>query len=189
MAELDADEQEEGGAEDAGSSKSKRKINLILLVVSGILFLLLAIGIPTAYFMMTDKESAISQLEANILELEESNVQEEGWDEEAEYDENEEPLGAIYPLHTFVVNLAADSSYLRVQIQLEFNGQAVPKRFFIRQVPIRDELLKLLASRTPSELTSSDGKQELKEQVKQTVNGILKREEVKNVYFTQFVMQ
>lgn len=183
------DDTREEGEEGAEATGNKRKLNVILLISCGILFLVLAVGVPAAYFMLADKEDAIERLEADILEAEENMVQEEGWEEEYEYDEDEEPLGAIFPLHTFVVNLAADDSYLRCQVQLEFKGQTVPKRFFVRQVPIRDALIKLLASRTPEELSSGDGRQELKESVKQVVNDMLKREEVKEVYFTQFVMQ
>jgi flagellar FliL protein len=187
MAEEDDREDGDSGAENTAGKK--RKINMVLLISCGLLFLVLAVGVPAAYFMLAKKDSAIEKLEADILEAEENNVQEEGWEDEEEYDENEEPLGAIFPLHTFVVNLASNDSYLRCQVQLEFKGQTVPKRFFVRQVPIRDALLKLLASRTPEELASGDGRQELKESVKQVVNDMLKREEVKEVYFTQFVMQ
>ena len=179
-------ENEEGAAEEKpGRSKTK----LILLVSCGVLFLLVAIGAPVTYFMLTEKETEIDKLKADILAAEEANIQEEGWNEEDEYDEDEEPLGAIHPLSTFVVNLAEDGSYLRAQIQLEFTGTSVPKRFHARQVPVRDALIKLLASRTPAELSSADGRQELKDLIRETVNNTVKHEIVSEVYFTQFVMQ
>ena len=65
----------------------------------------------------------------------------------------------------------------------------MPKRFYVRLVPIRDGVIRILSSRTPSELMSHEGKEALKQALKEMMNDVLKKEEVKNIYFTQFVVQ
>lgn len=185
MAEEEKDKEEAAPEEQQSGKKGKK----VLIALCGLLLLVVGAGAPAAYFLLTEKTSEIDKLKADILAAEEANVAEEGWNDEDEYDEDEEPLGAILPMSTFVVNLAENGSYLRCQVQLEFTGTSVPKRFYARQVPIRDALIKLMASRTPEELSSADGRQELKDLILETVNNTVKREIVKEVYFTQFVMQ
>ncbi len=182
-----ATDEEKNEGETVVAPPPAGKGKLIALIVGGVILLLVAVGVPTALLLMKKSDAETAKLAANAAG--EDAVHPEGFAEEEEYDENEEPIGAIYPLQTFVVNLAENNTFLRCQVQLEFVGQAVPKRFYVRQVPIRDAILNLLASRKPSELASESGKENLKSSIKDLVNEGLKREEVKQVYFTQFVMQ
>jgi flagellar FliL protein len=87
-----------------------------------------------------------------------------------------------------VLNLS-DGKFIRTQVQLEFSGNDIPRRFYNRSVILRDALIKLITKKSSDELLDESGKNKLKEEIKQTINDVLKREEVKNVYFTQFVIQ
>jgi len=186
MAEKEIEEDIKDSKGDVAAPK-KRKVKLYLLVSLGVLLLILAIGIPTAIYIIKTNAAA-GELAADAAQTEILHA--EGWsDPEDEYDEGEEPLGAIYPLHTFVVNLADNKMYLRCQIQLEFSGETIPQRFYVRQVPIRDALIKLLGSLEQEDLSGPSSKEDLKDKIKETVNTVLKREEVKKVYFTQFITQ
>lgn len=172
-------------ATPATSGTSKKKL---LLIVGGVVLLLLLVGVPLAFFALNKGEKKDhSELDADAASSADHTVP-EGIDDEDELDEGEEPIGAIFPLESLAVNLSG-GGYLRAQIQLEFVERDVPSRFYLRLVPIRDGLIGLLASRKSDEINSQTGRDNLKRDIKELVNEILRREEVKNVYFTQFVIQ
>lgn len=103
-------------------------------------------------------------------------------------EEGEEALGAIVPLDTFLLNLPGDK-YIRVQMQLEFQGMEIPTRFYGRVIPIRDSIITFISNQKADDLQTTKGKEELKENVRKIVNGQLRKELVRRVYFTQFVIQ
>jgi flagellar basal body-associated protein FliL len=105
-----------------------------------------------------------------------------------ELEEGEEPLGAIVPLETFLVNLSG-GKYIRAQVQVEFESLDVPRRFYTRSVPIRDGIISMLTQMTAENLESAKGKDKLRAEIRSVINTTLRKEEVRRVYFTQFVIQ
>jgi flagellar FliL protein len=97
-------------------------------------------------------------------------------------------LGAIIPFETFLVNLSG-GKYIRLQAQVEFETLDVPRRFYTRAVPIRDGIISLLTQMTAENLETSKGKDKLRAEIRSTINTALRKEEVRRVYFTQFVIQ
>ncbi len=183
MADEDAKEVEEVQGEE-GSKPSRKKL---WLLVGGVLFLLLAVGTPVTYFMLAGsgtEETEMVETDAAQKEL----ILPEGYEEENAFEEGEEALGAIFPLDTLVVNLKG-GGFLRVQIQLEFVERDIPRRFYKRLVPIRDGLLALLASKTREDLLEGSGRATMKQEVKESVNESLRRADVKQVFFTTFIVQ
>ncbi|MCB0337206.1 MAG: hypothetical protein KDD62_12900, partial [Bdellovibrionales bacterium] len=103
MAEEELENKE--GEENAQAKSAGGKKKLILIVV-GLVLLLVLIGAPVAYFALSGeappKEESVSELPSGD---DEKSVSMEGESDEDEWDEDEEALGAIFPLDTFVVNL------------------------------------------------------------------------------------
>ncbi|NLF25098.1 MAG: flagellar basal body-associated FliL family protein [Deltaproteobacteria bacterium] len=183
---IDAEESEGGEASPSVSSGGSKK--KLVLIVGLILGLLLLVGLPVFFLMSSGEKEPVETISLE----EEDDFQKlvpEVYQEEDELDEDEDPLGAIFPLDTFVVNLAGGSGFLRCQVQIEFTERDVPKRFYARLVPVRDAAIKILSTHTAAELAGSEGKENLKEALAEMINGILRKEQVKNVYFTQFVVQ
>ena len=179
------EEGEEGTPEAAAPKKSKKTL---LIVIGGVLFLVLAVGAPAAYFMLKEKK-APEVAEADPHAIGQEPAVPEGADEgEDELTEEEESIGAIFPLESFIVNLSG-GRYVRLQAQLEFQGREVPKRFYTKLVPLRDALITLLSKQTQEDLSTDKGREGLKQDIKDITNELLRREEVKRVYFTQFVVQ
>lgn len=181
-----ADEKDEGETEGAETAPAKSKKTLFL-IIGGIVVILIAIGVPTAIMLSRGSSKESEELEgdaANQVKV----LAPEGHEDEEELVEGEEPLGAIFPLDTFVVNLNG-GKFARVQAQLEFTGRDVPSRFYGRTVVIRDAIITLLSSRTHESLQDVKDREDLKREMKDLVNEILKKEEVKRVYFTQFIVQ
>ena len=182
-----ADEKDEGEKPEteAAPPKSKKKL---FIIIGGIVGLLVAVGVPAA--IMLSKGSTKSETEELDPEAAKGVkvLAPEGHEEEDELVEGEEPLGAIFPLDTFVVNLNG-GKFIRLQAQIEFVGRDVPSRFYGRTVVIRDAIITLLSSRTQESLQEVKDREDLKREMKDLINEVLKKEEVKRVYFTQFLVQ
>ena len=182
MAEKD---KEEGETTEAPPPVEKKSKTLIFAIV-GVVVLLACIG--TGAFFFLKSQNSTETVSKNAAQHGEEAIPEEGYNDEDEFDENEEALGAMFPLETFVVNLTG-GGFIRCQVQLEFKENDISKRFYARLVPIRDALIQLFSTKRKEDVLSSDGKNDLKMDVRDIVNDILKKEDIEQVYFTQFVVQ
>lgn len=179
-------EEEKDEAAEAAPKKSSKKL---LLIIGGIMFLLIAIGTPVLIFTLSgEEEGKADSAPADAASVPGEVLTLEGFLDEDEAEEEEAPLGAFFPMETFVTNLSS-GGYLRCQVQLEFIDRDIPKRFFAKLVPVRDSVLNLLANRSRVDLQDEKGRATLKRDIRQIINETLRREEVKEVYFTQFVIQ
>lgn len=177
------------------SNKSPRKLLENKFVLAGAVFLIcVSIGAPIGYFLMPSAPQEESASEEPIESTEHAEHTDHfGLKQEGEYEEiilldGEEAPGAIAPLETFLVNLA-DEKYIRMQVQVEFNTPDVPSQLSYKLVAIRDELITHLTQQSATSLMAIQGKTDLKQVIREAINKQLKREVVRNVFFTQFVIQ
>jgi flagellar FliL protein len=187
MAEEKKKEQAEAEAKPAAAPAASGNKKTIFIAV-GVAVLILAIGAPVTYFALKPKEQTSESLTADAAAEGENALVQEGVHDEDELLEGEESLGAFFPFETFVVNLAG-GRYIRLQVQIEFTSRDVPKRFYPRLVPIRDTMINLLAGRTQDDLLNEKGRESLKKDIRDIINETLRSEDVRRVYFTQFVVQ
>jgi flagellar FliL protein len=159
----------------------------VAMAAAGILGLLIVVGVPAGYFLLKEEPKEVQEVDPEMSP--EPQHKPEGFDDpEEELEEGEEPLGAIVPFDTFLVNLSG-GKYIRAQVQVEFETLDVPRRFYTRAVPIRDSIISLLTQMTAENLESVKGKDKLRAEIRSVINAALRKEEVKRVYFTQFVIQ
>jgi flagellar FliL protein len=100
-------------------------------------------------------------------------------------------VGVMFPLDTFVVNLADPNGkrYLRATLQLELAPEQVVETFEQRLPQIRDVILTILPTKTFEDIRTVAGKSALREEILQRLNALLNVEAVANIYFTEFVIQ
>ena len=103
----------------------------------------------------------------------------------------EQPLGAIYALDTFIVNLAdmGGNRYLRVTMDLELGNSKLESEIVKRLPQIRDSVIMILPSKRFEDISSVDGKIALRNEIQETLNGFLAQGEITNIYFKEFVVQ
>lgn len=178
-------EKEEAPAAAVPPPAGKKKM---ILIGGGVAALLLLIGVPVMIFSMKPKTEDPNELSSGAAQEHGPALVAEGSHDEEELADGEESVGAFFPFENFVVNLSG-GRYVRAQVQAEFVSKDVPKRFYARLVPIRDSIIGMLTSRAPDDLLSEKGKEALKNDIKDMINDLLKKEEVKKVYFTQFFIQ
>lgn len=101
--------------------------------------------------------------------------------------------GPVMTLDEFLVNLSDPGSdhFLKVTVGLELDKEKGKTAESLKeQTPeIRDAILTSLSSETRDRIAPESGREKLKAQIKKNVNDALGEEDVKNVYFTNFVTQ
>jgi flagellar FliL protein len=158
-----------------GQEKGGGKKKLIFLLL---LLVLLGIGGGLAYkFLVLDKETTESQEKQAQKIIEEIKAT--------------ESVGVMFDLGTFVVNLADPDieRYLKVSIVLELKDQQTQQEAQKRLPEIKDAITTLLLTKRSSEIRTPEGIEFLKEEIAKRVNAILPLGGVKNVYFTEFIVQ
>ena len=99
----------------------------------------------------------------------------------------------VFPLESFVVNLADKTGvgkrYLKVTVALEVNDENKKNRVEEHTAELRDTVLLLLSSQSFKEISTMDGKLELKQALLSRINQALGGLVVRKVYFTEFVVQ
>jgi flagellar FliL protein len=105
--------------------------------------------------------------------------------------EEEVTLGPLHTLDTMIVNLAdrGGKRYLRVTMALELSDSDALPVVEERLPQIRDAILMILPTKNYGEISTTDGKVALREQLKEKINALLAMESVTNIYFTEFVVQ
>lgn len=188
-----ADEKKEENKEEAKEAAAPPKKSMLpLMIIGGCLLLGLAIGIPTTFYLLKGEDIPVAEeLPADAAKPEETQAEQEAGAvsfEAEELKEGEEVIGAIFPLETFVVNLNT-GRYIRCQIQVEFVEREVPKVFYNKLIIIRDAIIGLLAAKKSEDILDPRGRLALKTDLKDLINEQLHKQEVKNIYFSQFVVQ
>jgi flagellar protein FliL len=111
----------------------------------------------------------------------------------SETTQKSEEMTIVYPLKSFIVNLAdkkgVGKRYLKLTLEVEVAGEE--QRALVNQkVPqLRDTILLMLSSRTIAEITSMEAKLELKQVLLARMNSAIGKNVIQRLYFTEFVVQ
>jgi len=151
-----------------------KKVVAVMTAVM-VLFMVLVGG---GFYMMWMKITALAPPEEIV-------------EEDMEDAEEVMEVGEMFPLDTFVVNLADSGGkrYLRATLQLELAPEQAAETFEQRLPQIRDVILTVLPTKTFEDIRTVAGKSALREEILQRLNTLLNVEGVANIYFTEFVIQ
>lgn len=98
-------------------------------------------------------------------------------------------IGKLIPLETFLVNLAGSRGrqLAKVNIELEVEGERVEEEIDKRKPQIRDIIIILMSSKTYAQISSKEGKDFLRSEIRDTVNAFLTKGKIKSVFFTELI--
>ena len=147
---------------------------LIFLVVA--VLLVVTLGLAGGFFMMWNKLSALnSQANATVQDQQVQTT----------------ALGTLFPLDTFIVNLADQerSRYLRVTMDLELVAPTDIEKLNERLPQVRDRILMLLPSKRFADIASTEGKTALRDEIIGKLNGLFPENVITNIFFSEFVVQ
>jgi flagellar FliL protein len=101
-------------------------------------------------------------------------------------------LGPMQAYPPFVVNLAdADGTrYLKVGITLELSPELeFPAEVAAQEARVKDAIVMVLSAKTFDELSTTEGKMALKQDIQNRLNMLMAKGHIQDVYFTDFMMQ
>ena len=171
--------EEENTEQAAEGAAPEKKSNLVLIIIAVVLVLVLAIvGVVVVMLAGGDDEPQSSN--GGQMKKEKPMKMMDAME-----------VGPMFPLDNFTVNLLSDSGrrYLKVQMNLELDGEELAAELESKTAVIRDVVIRLLSSKTLEEISTAKGKDKLKEQIVNQMNLRLRDGNIRNVYFTEFVVQ
>jgi len=153
----------------------------ILLIALAVINMLVVAGVGFMLYKGKKKEAAEPKIEQVIKGEHEA--------QEKEASEEKAFIGKVIPLETFIINLSGSKGrrIAKVNMELELQGEQVQAEIDKRKAQIRDIIIIILSSKTYDEVSSRDGKDSLKNEVKDTLNAFLTKGKIVNVYFTEFI--
>jgi len=167
----------------------KKKSKLILLIIVGVGVCLLAGGGFMAYkkFFGHKASSTEAGAEAGGGHGAEAEAERGGGDRK----KLPEVIAEVLPMDPFVVNLSDPKAkrYLKLKIEIEIETPAGKERATKATPKLRDAVIMMLTSLTFDEVMSPEGKFRIRDELLERFTQVLKPEKVKNIYFTEFVVQ
>ncbi len=94
-------------------------------------------------------------------------------------------------LNPFIVNLyePGGTRYLKLTIEAEVPGEEASEYVTSRQPVLRNQCIRYLSNLSFADTQGSEKKGEIQKALRKEINTALKRDIVRNVYFTDFVVQ
>jgi flagellar FliL protein len=151
-----------------------------LFIALAIVNMLVVAGVGAMIYLNKKKEAAQPTIEHVIKGENEAHEQEV---------ENPEFIGKLIPLETFLINLAGSRGTKLAKINMEFevNNGEVQKEIDKLKPKIRDIIIILLSSKTYAQVSTKEGKDSLREEIRDQVNLFLTKGQINRVYFTEFI--
>lgn len=172
------EKKETAAAEEPKGGKSFVKIIIIVLVI---LILLVALGVGglIAWKKFIAPAIGMAPHEGGAVAKKE------------EGDTGKATLGPMFPLEPFIVNLAEPGGkrFIKITMEMELGGKEMDEEFKNKLPQFKDHIITVLSSKTMDEVITAEGKFKLKEEIMARINQNLKTGVVKNVFFTEFVVQ
>jgi len=177
---------------DVGEGGAPKKSKKMLFIIIGVVLLVL-IGAGAGAYFMGVFDDAPTEVVA------EDGGDEEDGDVKADTEEEGEVLSddAIYwPIEPpFVLNFEGKSKakYMQVGLVAMARSQKSIDTMKKHMPAIRNELTFLLSSQKYVEMVTPEGKEQLREEIMETINSVIKQHGsgagMQKIYFTSFVMQ
>jgi flagellar FliL protein len=178
--------------------EKKKSGNMLLIIIIVVLVLILVIG-GVVVAMMSGNSEADAATNTKKEAAEKGDGKEEATKEapaaaegEGEHaSEGGTEIGLMFPLETFTVNLLSESGkrYLKVDMTMEMEGEELSPELEEKKPVFRDIIIRQLTSKSLEEVSTTQGKEKLKDSLIVDLNKRLKDGKIKNIYFTSFVVQ
>lgn len=183
--------QKKGAKFDLGNPAANQKLFLIFMALNAVILLVVAI----LFFMQYSKKSATVSLADvnNSAEAEHAEAKgEHGGGEHGKEGKKEgEEANGRFMKESFTVNLkdSRGAHFAKVDVEIEVDDDFVKEELRKLTPRIRDFIVVTLSSKTYEQVESVDGRDFLREEIRNKINGYLTRGQIKAVYFTQFIIQ
>jgi flagellar FliL protein len=169
------EEKQEEGQEEPQEESPKKKLPLNIIIICILVLCVLGGG----FFVW--KSGLLSGLsKKDDIEFSESDIS-----------DIRKEIGPIYSMDTFIVNLIGGQgkNYLKTKIDLEMDNLRLQDEINRRLPQFRDAILTMLSSKTHEDIKTLEGKFQLRAEIISILNQYLNTGKIRNVYFTDFIIQ
>ena len=160
--------------------------SMVLIIVIVLLVLLLVGGGLVAYFLLSGNDAAPA-VNATPTQIKSMESRKRRSKRSTDY----LTIGPMYPMSQFIVNLLSEngSRFLKTSIDLEMDKTELSAELDKKKPLIRDIIIRTLSSKTFEEVSTMKGKSRLKDEIVSKVNDVLTDGQIKNIFFTDFIVQ
>jgi len=96
-----------------------------------------------------------------------------------------------FVMEPFIINLSTQGGqkFLKIAIAMELSDASVLETAKKKTAALRDAIIGLISSKSAEDILAPEGKMQFKDEVLLQANQIIKQGSVKNIYFTELIMQ
>ncbi|MBX7230474.1 MAG: flagellar basal body-associated FliL family protein [Bdellovibrionales bacterium] len=151
-----------------------------LFIILTLLNLGVVVGVGVMMYLGQKKKAVEPGIE-QVIEGEHKTQKEEEKDTDF--------IGKLVPMETFLVNLAQSRGRKLAKINMEFEvgSDEVQQEIEKLKPRIRDMVIMIISDKNMIQLSSKEGKDNLRAEIRNQVNLFLSKGQIKNVYFTEFI--
>jgi flagellar FliL protein len=152
----------------------KKKSKMGFFIILGVGILVLGGGGFFAYTKFMSHKPAVEEVASQEAKKEATPV-----------------IGEMLVMEPFVVNLADPKGkrYLKVKIELELESKEAVDKATKAAPKLRDMVIMMLTSLGFEEVMTPEGKIRVRDELLERFNEIMRPDHIKNIYFTEFVVQ
>jgi flagellar FliL protein len=185
------EQQEEGAVQKKSESAEgggQQKLVFIVLIVNAVVLVVVAV----LFWLNMSKQSKVPSLQdvEEQAQVEKHGEKGDGHGEKKDAKDGATP-DANTVVESFTVNLAGNEGnhYAKVDIAIEVANDFVKDELLKIKPKVRDFIVIMLSSKSYDQIMSADGVEFLREEIRNKINGYLTKGEVKDIYFTNFIVQ
>ena len=171
-------------AEEQQQSSGGGKGKIIAIII--IVLLLLIAGLVVAFMFLTQTPEESAQAAAGN-----SNAPQNQANVMGETNARYLRIGPIFQLDTFIVNLLSQGGrrYLKINIGLEMTTANLENELNAKRALVRDIIIGILTSKSPEDISTTRGKDKMKEEIVQRLNENLVDGKIRNVFISDMAIQ
>ena len=159
-----------------------KKSPVVLIAIIGVVVFLLIIGVIVVMLLMSGGNDKQVAQAANVPTTQTVPKQRSN---------DFFNIGPVYPMDQYVVNLLSESGtrYLKTTMNLELSEETLSSEIDKKQALIWDIIIRSLSAKTYEDVSTAKGKERLKDELVTRINEVLRDGYIKNVFFTDFIVQ
>ena len=163
-------------AGESGGKGSKPTLFIILAAVN----MAVIMGIGAMIWMDKKKQEAEPGIE-DVIKGEKLAQEEEA--------KSKDFIGKLIPLETFLVNLSGSRGrkLLKINMELEVDNEEVLAEIEQLKPKIRDIIIVILSSKSYAQVSTKEGKDILRGEIRDQVNLFITIGQIKRIYFTELI--
>ncbi|MBX3022587.1 MAG: flagellar basal body-associated FliL family protein [Bdellovibrionales bacterium] len=163
--------------EPSSSSGGKPTLFILLAIIN----MAVVMGVGAMLYLGQKKKAAEPGID-DVIKGEHEKIKEE--------EKSTDFIGKLVPLETFLVNISGSRGrkLVKINMELEVSNAEVQEEVEKIKPKIRDYIIIIVSSKTFTEISTKEGKDALRDEIKNQINLFLTKGQIAKVYFTEFIL-